>query len=61
MTPLYDIYSTLVYAATAQNVRTTIIQGRIVMEDRVIKTVDVAMVQNHMRELSHKISAAVGQ
>jgi cytosine/adenosine deaminase-related metal-dependent hydrolase len=61
MTPLYDVYSTLVYAATAQNVRTSIIQGRIVMEDRAIKTVDVAMVQAHMRELSGKISAAVAK
>jgi len=60
-TPFYDIYSTLVYAATAQDVRTTIIQGRIIMQDRKINTVNVEEVRNHMRALSRKISAAVAQ
>jgi cytosine/adenosine deaminase-related metal-dependent hydrolase len=61
MTPFYDVYSTLVYAAGGRDVRTTIIQGRVIMEDRKIKTVDVGEVRGHMRRLSDKISAVVAQ
>ena len=60
-TPLYDLYSTLVYAASAHDVRTTIVQGRVLMEDRKIKTLDAADVREHMRSLSRKIAAAVAQ
>ena len=60
-TPFYDIYSTLVYAASANDVRTTIVQGRVIMEDRKIKTVNVAEVREHMRLLARKIAASVAQ
>jgi 5-methylthioadenosine/S-adenosylhomocysteine deaminase len=55
LTPFYDVYSTLVYAASAANVRTTIIAGRIVMQDRKINTLDLAEVQEHMRSISRRI------
>ena len=61
MTPFYDVYSTLVYAASAHDVTMTIIQGRVIMEDRKIKTVDVGGVREHVRSLGGKIAAAVGQ
>jgi cytosine/adenosine deaminase-related metal-dependent hydrolase len=61
MTPFYDVYSTLVYAASAHDVRTTIVQGRVIMQDRKIETVDVADVRERMRTLSRTISAAVAQ
>jgi 5-methylthioadenosine/S-adenosylhomocysteine deaminase len=56
MTPFYDVYSTLVYAASAHDVKTTIIQGRIIMQDGKIKTVDVADIKAHMRLLARKIA-----
>ena len=59
MTPFYDVYSTLVYAASAHDVKTTIIQGRVIMENRKINTLDVDEVREHMRVLSHRISEAV--
>ncbi len=59
MTPFYDVYSTLVYAASARDVRTTIVNGRILMEDRKIQTVDVAEVKARMRAIAQKISTAV--
>jgi len=59
MTPFYDVYSTLVYAGSAHDVKTSIIQGRIVMQDRQITTVDVPMVREHIRALSRKITAAL--
>jgi cytosine/adenosine deaminase-related metal-dependent hydrolase len=58
-TPFYDVYSTLVYAASAHDVKSTIIQGRLVMEDRKLKTVDAADVREHVRTLSSRMAAAV--
>jgi cytosine/adenosine deaminase-related metal-dependent hydrolase len=58
LVPLYDVYSALVYAAGPQDVRTTIIHGRIVMENRRVLTVDSAEVKAHLRAIAQKISAA---
>jgi 5-methylthioadenosine/S-adenosylhomocysteine deaminase len=39
-TPLYNIYSQLVYSTKASDVRTVIIEGRVVMRDRRLLTID---------------------
>lgn len=57
--PNYDVYATLVYAASPKDVRTTIIHGRVVMEDRKLTTVNAAEVRAKMRALQKKITAAV--
>lgn len=57
--PLYDVYSALVYAATAKDVRTTIIHGRVVMEDRQLLTVDTSEVKTQMRAIAARINAAL--
>jgi cytosine/adenosine deaminase-related metal-dependent hydrolase len=49
MVPLYDPYSALVYAAGPRDVRTTIINGREVMVDRRLRTVDAAKAAAHVR------------
>lgn len=59
MIPFYDVYSTLVYAAGPKDVRTTIIHGRVIMEDRTVVTLDTAEVKVRMRALAAKISEAV--
>ena len=59
MSPFYDPYSALVYAASARDVKTTVINGKVVMENRVIKTVNSGEVRDHMRILEKKIAAAV--
>lgn len=59
MLPLYDVYSALVYAASPRDIRTTIVHGRILMEDRVVKTLDAAAVKARMRALSAQINAAI--
>jgi cytosine/adenosine deaminase-related metal-dependent hydrolase len=61
MTPFYDVYSTLVYAVSAHDVKTTIIEGRVIMENRKISTVDGRDVREHTRALSRRINAAVAQ
>ena len=55
MIPMYDVYSALVYAATAANVTTTIIHGRVIMESRVVGTVDVDKIRRDVLELNEKI------
>jgi 5-methylthioadenosine/S-adenosylhomocysteine deaminase len=61
MVPLYDPYSALVYAASPKDVRSTIIHGRVVMEDRVITTVDVNEVKAKMRDIGRRVNAAVAK
>lgn len=61
MIPLYDPYSALVYAASPRDVRTTIIHGRVVMEDRRITTVDVAEVRAQMRAIAARINTAIAK
>jgi cytosine/adenosine deaminase-related metal-dependent hydrolase len=57
MVPLYDPYTALVYAASPRDVRTTIIQGRVIMENRHFTTIDPAMAREHVRGLAKKIQA----
>jgi 5-methylthioadenosine/S-adenosylhomocysteine deaminase len=59
--PLYDPYAALVYAAGPRDVRTTIVHGRVVMEDRKILTVDVAEIRARMRALAAKINATLAK
>jgi cytosine/adenosine deaminase-related metal-dependent hydrolase len=57
--PFYDVYSTLVYAASGHDVRTTIVNGRVLMEDRKLQTIDVAEVETQMHAQAQKITAAI--
>jgi cytosine/adenosine deaminase-related metal-dependent hydrolase len=47
--PLYDPYSALVYSAGPRDVRTTIVNGRELMTDRKLRTVDAAKVAARVR------------
>jgi cytosine/adenosine deaminase-related metal-dependent hydrolase len=49
MVPLYDPYSALVYSAGPRDVRTTIVNGRELMTDRKLRTVDAAKVAARVR------------
>jgi 5-methylthioadenosine/S-adenosylhomocysteine deaminase len=41
LTPMYNVYSHLVYAVTGSDVITALVNGRVLMEDRVLTTLDV--------------------
>lgn len=58
MVPLYDPYSALVYAASPRDVRTTIINGREVMTDRKLRTVDAARAAAQVRTYMSQIQKA---
>ena len=61
MIPMYDVYSALVYAATAANVTTTVIHERVIMENRVIGTVDVEKIRRDVLELNEEIKREAGK
>jgi 5-methylthioadenosine/S-adenosylhomocysteine deaminase len=53
--PLYNIYSQLVYATKASDVDTVMINGRLVMDDRQITTIDAREVRRKAREYADRI------
>jgi 5-methylthioadenosine/S-adenosylhomocysteine deaminase len=61
LVPLYDPVSHLAYAAASADVRTVLIDGRIVLEDRQLRTLDEAEVRRQVRALSVAIGSRWGK
>jgi 5-methylthioadenosine/S-adenosylhomocysteine deaminase len=57
--PIYDPYSVLVYATQASDVVITMVDGRIVMEDRDVLTVDATEVLGTARSYRDRIRAMI--
>ncbi len=57
--PMFDPIAQLVYAAKAGDVRTTIVDGRILMHDRVVRTLDSAAVLSDARRMGDRVREAV--
>ncbi|MBW1740607.1 MAG: amidohydrolase [Deltaproteobacteria bacterium] len=57
LTPLYNIYSHLVYAVTGNDVVTAIVNGRVLMEDRALTTLDVDEVMATVNRIAQGIKA----
>ncbi|MGL4945544.1 MAG: amidohydrolase family protein [Fusobacteriaceae bacterium] len=55
MVPNYDAYATLVFQANGSNVNTTIVNGKIIMENRELKTYDMKKNMKNMREIEADI------
>jgi 5-methylthioadenosine/S-adenosylhomocysteine deaminase len=60
-TPMYDPVSHLVYATRGDDVRTTIVNGKVLMKDRRLRTLDRAVVIADANRLAAKVKAAVGR
>ena len=58
--PLYNIYSDLVYATKAADVQSVIINGRIVMRDRRLLTLDEAAIKQSARLFRAQILKSLG-
>ena len=58
-TPLYDPVSHLVYTTRGDDVRMTIVHGRILMRDGQVVTLDETMILEEARQLAMKVSDAV--
>ena len=59
-TPYYNIYSDLVYATKAGDVRTVIIEGRVVMRDRRLLTLNEETIKADARRYRERIVQSVG-
>jgi 5-methylthioadenosine/S-adenosylhomocysteine deaminase len=59
-TPSYNIYSDLVYATKAADVRTVIIEGRVVMRDRRLLTLNEATIKADARRYRELIVRSLG-
>lgn len=59
LTPIYNEYSHLVYAAGGADVDTVIINGQIVMENRRLLTLDEAGIMNKVREIAGNIKKSL--
>ena len=59
-TPMYDPVSHLVYVTRGDDVRTSIVNGKVLMRDRKVLTLDEAAVIREANALSDRVRAAVG-
>lgn len=59
LTPLYNVYSHLVYSAGGSEVDTVIINGKLIMENRDILTVDEGEIIDRANHLARKIKMEV--
>jgi len=57
MVPMYSPYSALVYSANASNVDTVIVNGKVIVKDKVLLTYDEAKSREMMLDFSKKVSA----
>ena len=55
LTPCYDIYSHLIYAASAADVSDVMIHGRLVMQDRKLLTLDEAKLKTQIRKIAQNV------
>jgi 5-methylthioadenosine/S-adenosylhomocysteine deaminase len=58
LVPLYDIYSHLVYACEAHDVVHAVVEGKVVMRDREIATIDVSSVVEEVEAIAARIQAS---
>ena len=61
MTPIYDPVSHLVYTARGEDVRTVMVNGRVLMRDRKMLSLDEAAVLAEARKFADAVGAAVGK
>ena len=59
LTPLYDEYSTLVFSANGSDVRDSIINGRIVMENGRLLTIDEKQAMEKVTAISERVKGGI--
>jgi 5-methylthioadenosine/S-adenosylhomocysteine deaminase len=58
-TPRYNVYSHLVYATKAGDVRTVVIEGRVVMRERRLLTLNEALIKQKARAIRERITRSL--
>jgi 5-methylthioadenosine/S-adenosylhomocysteine deaminase len=59
-TPMFDPLSHLVYVARGDDVRTTVVAGRVLMKNRQVRTLPQAEVLREARAMAGRVRDAVG-
>jgi 5-methylthioadenosine/S-adenosylhomocysteine deaminase len=59
LTPMYSEYSHLVYAVNGSDVDTVFINGKLVMENRVLLTIDVREAMERVRRIAERIKRSM--
>ena len=59
LTPMYNPVSHLVYAAMGSDVTTSIINGQVVMENGLLKTMDIKAVIDDVNKIAKEIMAEI--
>ncbi len=57
LTPVYNYYSHLVYAARGADVKTSIINGKIVMKERKLLTIDLPKTMDAVNQIAKQVAA----
>lgn len=55
LVPMYNVYSHLVYAVSGHDVVTAIVNGQVLMEDRVLSTLDVDRVMEDVNRIAERM------
>jgi len=58
LTPIYDYYSHLVYSAKGSDVETSVVNGKVIMEKRKFKNIDISETMEKVNAISQKIKKA---
>lgn len=56
MQPVYDPYAALAFAAYPENVRSTVVNGRVVVRDRLVQTADLEAHEREWRPLQKRVA-----
>jgi 5-methylthioadenosine/S-adenosylhomocysteine deaminase len=59
LTPMYNAYSHLVYSAGGADVDTVLINGKIVMENRILKTIDEKKAMEMVNRIANRIRTSL--
>jgi 5-methylthioadenosine/S-adenosylhomocysteine deaminase len=60
LVPMYNVYSHLVYAASGHDVVTALVDGQVLMEDRVLSTLDVGKVMEDVNRFAERMVVKAG-
>ena len=59
LTPLFNMYSHLVYCVNGADVKTVIINGKLILKDRKLKTIDQGKIMEHVRRIALKAKTSL--
>jgi 5-methylthioadenosine/S-adenosylhomocysteine deaminase len=61
LTPLYNVASQMVYAASGADVHTVLVDGKVLLEDRRFVHLDVEEIMSRVRQISNQVKKSMGQ